>query len=539
MKELVRTILTAGVCLGFSGCPFLSDDWKIVSDAGVGSTTGSGANTSGVAAEGSSGGLSGQSGTGVSAGVSMGSSGAGGIVATAGSAAGASGGTGAGSSGAISGALGGAGGSGMANSGGAHGSGSSGVAGSGVRVASGASSGAVATSGASCTPTATQCSGVVPQTCAANGTWQSGPVTAGKCGAVCTAQTMLCAGGGIETCNANGQWGASVACPATTPFCTRGGCTVAMPSCAGSGAGLSDCGLSKESCCTSLPVAGGTYFRTYPDPFNNLTASADPATVSTFRLDKYDVTVGRFRPFVTALNAGWVPDPGSGKHTHLNGGQGLLNSGPGGGYEPGWNVSDNSNLDIQTTSTLTSCGAYGSWTPAPGANENRPINCVNWWVSYAFCIWDGGAFLPSEAEWEYAAAGGSQQREYPWGSTAPGTSSQYAIYACLYPSGASTCVDVSNIAPVGTAASGGGLFGQLDLVGNVWQWTLDWHDAFASPCIDCAALTQDSYRVYRGDNAWDSSNTADFLFPAERNYGMPYGPTTNSTDIGVRCARTP
>ncbi|MGO9835775.1 MAG: SUMF1/EgtB/PvdO family nonheme iron enzyme [Polyangiaceae bacterium] len=34
------------------------------------------------------------------------------------------------------------------------------------------------------------------------------------------------------------------------------------------------------------------------------------------------------------------------------------------------------------------------------------IDCVNWYESYTFCIWDGG-FLPSEAEWEYAAGGGS------------------------------------------------------------------------------------------------------------------------------------
>ncbi len=50
---------------------------------------------------------------------------------------------------------------------------------------------------------------------------------------------------------------------------------------------------------------------------------ADPASVSGFRLDKYQVTVGRFRQFVAASVAGWRPAAGSGKHAHLNGGQGL------------------------------------------------------------------------------------------------------------------------------------------------------------------------------------------------------------------------
>ena len=47
-----------------------------------------------------------------------------------------------------------------------------------------------------------------------------------------------------------------------------------------------------------------------------------------------------------------------------------------------------------------------TWTSAAGANEKRPQNCLSFYDLHAFCIWDGG-FLPSEAEWEYAAAGGS------------------------------------------------------------------------------------------------------------------------------------
>jgi formylglycine-generating enzyme required for sulfatase activity len=125
-------------------------------------------------------------------------------------------------------------------------------------------------------------------------------------------------------------------------------------------------------------------------------------------------------------------------------------------------------------------------------NENLPINCVNWYEAYAFCIWDGG-FLPSEAEWEYAAAGGSEQREYPWGSAAPGTANQYAIYDCDYGSDAGGCPNpgvgsIANIAPVGTATLGAGLWGQLDLIGDLMVWTLDGRAPYVDPCSDCSDL---------------------------------------------------
>jgi formylglycine-generating enzyme required for sulfatase activity len=271
---------------------------------------------------------------------------------------------------------------------------------------------------------------------------------------------------------------------------------------------------------------------------------ADPATISGFRLDKYDVTVGRFRSFVSAWNAGtgWKPPAGSGKHGHLNGGQGLVNSASDAGisYESGWDATGWNALVAPTDANLACEPSQSSWTPSAATHEDLPINCVNWFEAYAFCIWDGG-FLPSEAEWEYVAAAGDDEREYPWGSTAPGTANQYAIYGCHYPSGdaGATC-STENVAPVGTAALGAGRWGQLDLIGNVTQWNLDWYvPAYVNPCVDCAYLTTPGgtsgpWRVVRGDDF--SSTYWSELLPTGRGQNAP---TFRGATFGVRCARTP
>jgi formylglycine-generating enzyme required for sulfatase activity len=276
--------------------------------------------------------------------------------------------------------------------------------------------------------------------------------------------------------------------------------------------------------------------------------------VSGYRLDKYLVTVGRFRQFVNAVlpdgsdgGLGWLPAESSGIHTHLNGGLGLVNSGPksaegGVEYETGWDAVDwNNTTDVDPTDSNLACeSGFDTWTTSPGTQENLPINCVNWYEAYAFCIWDGG-FLPSEAEWEYVAAGGSQQLEYPWGSaspgiTCPGSGCQYAIYFCNYPNGAfssSACTGVANIAPVGTATLGAGYWGQLDMAGELWEWNLDWYANYVDPCVDCAYLTQASYQVMRGG---DFNDPPSILPPPNRYYGTP---STRVRVTGFRCGRSP
>jgi formylglycine-generating enzyme required for sulfatase activity len=260
-----------------------------------------------------------------------------------------------------------------------------------------------------------------------------------------------------------------------------------------------------------------------------------------FRLDVYDVTVGRFRQFARAWHAGWRPTAGAGRHSHLNGGLGLVDqSGPVPIHESGWMMADAAQVD-PSDGTLSSCNPYppSTWTALPSTQERYPINCVTWWEAYAFCIWDGG-FLPSEAEWEYAAAGGSEQREYPWGSTDPGTSNQYAIYACNYPSSSAACPaarSIANVAPVGTAALGLGRWGHADLAGLMWQYTLDWdHWPYGDPCVDCATLTSSDptlggRKQFRG---------GDFASPIQPPFAHNSDyPQLRSVGIGFRCARTP
>src|ERR1019366_8701637 len=54
-------------------------------------------------------------------------------------------------------------------------------------------------------------------------------------------------------------------------------------SCQAEGSGLTNCGATSESCCTSLEVPGGTYYRTYTNSGGGAISEADPATVSGFR----------------------------------------------------------------------------------------------------------------------------------------------------------------------------------------------------------------------------------------------------------------
>jgi formylglycine-generating enzyme required for sulfatase activity len=267
-----------------------------------------------------------------------------------------------------------------------------------------------------------------------------------------------------------------------------------------------------------LLVQGGTFYRSYDGV--DFTDKSYPATVSDFYLDKYEITVGRFRQFVNAgMGMGTQASPpasGAGVHPLI----------PGSGWNSAWNASLQANTDALKTAMKCN-STFQTWTDAPGSNESRPQNCIDWYEAFAFCAWDGGR-LATEAEWNYAAAGGSEQREYPWSIPATSTTidDSYAVYC----GGTCSAQNVGSKSP-----KGDGKWGQSDLAGNVWEWTLDWYASpYSIPCNNCADLAVASFRVLRGGSFY----VLDYALSLRSAYRGGDVPDYHIYYFGARCART-
>lgn len=329
---------------------------------------------------------------------------------------------------------------------------------------------------------------------------------------VCSTGTKECVGDTPRECDLAGHWIESMPCAGAKPVCFHGACTAETSCVFGRPGAAYDCGLSGNADCCGAGILDGGVFQRCNDPMAQ-------ATVSPFKLDVYEVTVGRFRTFVdfgygTQVKA---PKAGAGRHPVA----------AGSGWDEKWNAKLAATTD-DLRMALACNPAYPTWTPGPGEYERMPMGCVTWYEAFAFCAWDGGR-LPTEAEWNYAAAGGNEQKTYPWGAP---ISSDVAVYDCLGDMSAPQECSFSDLLPVGQKILGVGKYGQMDLSGGVWEWVLDTYAAFTTPCNDCALVGGPSgLNVSRG-GAFNSS--ANDLSTTVRN---PAAPTLRDAAIGFRCAR--
>lgn len=195
--------------------------------------------------------------------------------------------------------------------------------------------------------------------------------------------------------------------------------------------------------------------------------------VDAFYLDRYEVTVSQYAKFLAATGEAHPPD-------------------------------DWQSIDLSR-------------------NTDLPIVGVDWNDAEAYCKW-AGKRLPTDAEWEKAARG-TDQRTFPWGSSAP--MPDQANFQNNAPSAYE-----GGLAAVGTHTPGRSPFGIEDMAGNAAEWVADWYtDTFQRGDVrNPKGPTGGSAKVIRGGGRFDP---AERITTTKRFYAAA---ETRSEDIGFRCA---
>lgn len=189
------------------------------------------------------------------------------------------------------------------------------------------------------------------------------------------------------------------------------------------------------------------------------------------------------------------------------------------------------------------------WCKVPGANWSHPegpdshiearsqypVVHVSWNDARAYAQW-AGKRLPTEAEWEYAARGGLEQKLYPWGDElTPGGEHRCNIWQGTFPAEDTGEDGYSSTAPVTTYLPNG--YGLFTITGNAWEWCHDWFHPtfhyFATPA-NPAGPSQGSAKVIKGGSYLCHRSYCNRYRVAARTSNTPDSSTTN---MSFRCVR--
>ena len=187
------------------------------------------------------------------------------------------------------------------------------------------------------------------------------------------------------------------------------------------------------------------------------------------------------------------------------------------------------------------------WCKVPGADwrhpegpgshvddrQNFPVVHVSWNDAAAYAAWAGKS-LPTEAQWEYAARGGLEQKLYPWGDElTPGGKHLCNIWQGEFPRVDTGADGYRGACPVDSFAPNE--FGLYSMTGNVWEWCFDWlNTGFdASPSLDPQGPERGEIKVMKGGSFLCHASYCNRYRVAARTSNTPDSAASN---IGFRCA---